>query len=253
MPKMMTRFPMLAGAALVLGAVAPVAAQQTVGTPPPPEAGWSVPRTAWGDPDLRGMYPLDQVGRTPMQRRPHYGNRLLMTDEEYAEALRAAEEVEAGADREDANNQLGAGNWFEYGTALRQTALIVEPAETGRIPALTEEGLRRQKDMRSSWNGQVFERIGDFNSLDRCLSRGLPSSMTPFPYNNGIQVFQSPGYVVLRLELVHETRILPLDGRPALDRKGVVSVERGHGVRRSRGAPDILKHEHSNIGWTMRN
>ena len=72
------------------------------------EDSYRPPRTAWGDPDLRGMYPLDQVGRTPMQRRPQYGNRLLMTDEEYAEALAAAAEVEAGADREDANNQLGA-------------------------------------------------------------------------------------------------------------------------------------------------
>ena len=68
--------------------------------------------------------------------------------------------------------------------------------------------------MRSSWNVTQFDRIADFNSLDRCLSRGLPSSMTPFPYNNGIQVFQSPSYVVLQLEIVHETRIIPLDGRP---------------------------------------
>src|SRR5688572_12368964 len=131
---MKTRFLMLAGAALLAAALAPVAAQEAVGTPPAPPAGWTAPKTAWGDPDLRGMYPLDQVGRTPMQRRPQYGDRVLMTDEEYAEAVRAASELEAGADREDANNQLGAGNWFEYGTALRQTALIVEPAETGRIP-----------------------------------------------------------------------------------------------------------------------
>ena len=215
---MRMRFLMLAGAA-ALGAVAPAApaaAQETVGTPPPKEAGWTVPRTAWGDPDLRGMYPLDQVGRTPMQRRPQYGNRLLMTDEEYAEAVRSAAEVEGGADREDASNQLGAGNWFEYGTALRQTALVVEPAETGRIPALTEEGVRRQKDMKSSWNGQVFEGLGDFNSLDRCITRGMPATMVPFPYNNGVRIFQAPGYVVINHEMIHEQRIIPLDGRPQI-------------------------------------
>jgi hypothetical protein len=211
---MKTRFRMLAGAALLLAAIAPAAAQETVGVPPPAPAGWTAPKTAWGDPDLRGMYPLDQVGRTPMQRRPQYGNRLLMTDEEYAEALRAAEEVEAGADREDANNQLGSGNWFEYGTALRQTALVVEPAETGRIPALTEDGLRRQKDMKSSWNGQVFESLRDFNSLDRCITRGMPATMVPFPYNNGVRVFQSPGWVVINHEMIHEQRFIPLDGRP---------------------------------------
>ena len=111
-----------AGAAILLGAAMPLAAEETVGVPPPAPAGWKAPKTEWGDPDLRGTYPLDQVGRTPMQRRPQYGDRLLMTDEEYQAALSAAVEVASGADREDASNQLGAGNWFEYGTALRQTA-----------------------------------------------------------------------------------------------------------------------------------
>jgi hypothetical protein len=206
----------LFAAALLLGAALPLGAQETVGTPPPKPAGWSVPKTAWGDPDLRGMYPLDQVGRTPMQRRAQYGGRLLMTDEEYEEALMAAADVEAGADREDANNQLGAGNWFEYGTALRQTSLIVEPAETGRIPELTAEGKARQVHMSSSWNGEVFENLSDFNSLDRCITRGMPATMVPFPYNNGVRIFQSPGWVVINHEMIREQRFIPLDGRPQL-------------------------------------
>ena len=226
---MKTRFLMLAGAAL-LAAVAPLAAQETVGVPPPNPAGWHAPKTAWGDPDLRGQYPLDQVGRTPMQRRPQYGNRLLMTDEEYAEAVRQAAEVEGGADREDASNTLGAGNWFEYGTALRQTALVVEPAETGRIPALTEEGQRRVAGMHSSWKDQVFEGIGNFNSLDRCITRGMPATMLPFPYNNGVRVFQSPGWVVINHEMIHEQRSIPLDGRqqPAGSYKTWLGSSRGH-------------------------
>ncbi len=210
---MTTRMLLLAGAALL--AVAPVAAQEAVGTPPPAPAGWSAQRTEWGDPDLRGMYPLDQVGRTPMQRRPQYGDRQTMTDAEYAEAVSQAAEVEGGADREDASNTLGSGNWFEYGTALRQTALIVEPAATGRIPELTAEGKRRQAFMKSSWNGQVFERLADFNSLDRCITRGMPATMLPFPYNNGVRVFQAPGWVVINHEMIHEQRLIPLDGRAA--------------------------------------
>src|SRR6187549_4169257 len=95
-----------AGTAMLLAATTPLAAQDTVGTPPPNPDGWTAPKTAWGDPDLRGTYPLDQVGRTPMQRRPQYGNRLSMTDEEYAEAVRQATEVAGGADREDASNTL---------------------------------------------------------------------------------------------------------------------------------------------------
>jgi hypothetical protein len=217
-------------AVALLASAAPLMAQETVGVPPPPLAGWSAPKTAWGDPDLRGTYPLDQVGRTPMQRRPQYGNRLVMTDDEYAEALKAAAEVEAGADREDANNQLGQGNWFEYGTALRQTALIVEPAETGRIPELTAEGKRLQAGMGSSWKGQVFEGLGDFNSLDRCITRGMPATMLPFPYNNGVRIFQAPGWVVINHEMIHEQRFIPLDGRPQLDDgiKTWLGSSRGH-------------------------
>ncbi|HEY6816721.1 MAG TPA: hypothetical protein VI168_14370 [Croceibacterium sp.] len=203
-----------AGAAMLLPAAAPLAAQDSVGVPPPAPAGWSAPKTEWGDPDLRGMYPLDQVGRTPMQRRPQHGDRLLMTEDEYREALSSAAEVEAGADREDASNQLGAGNWFEYGTALRQTALVVEPAATGRIPEMTAEGKRRQAFMKSSWNGQVFEGRQDFNPLDRCITRGMPASMVPFPYNNGVRIFQAPGWVVINHEMIHEQRFIPLDGRP---------------------------------------
>lgn len=216
------------GAPLLMGTASPLAAQETVGTPPPRADGWSVPTTAWGDPDLRGTYPLDQIGRTPMQRRPQYGNRLSMTDEEYQKALDDAAQIAGGADREDANNQLGSGNWFEYGTALRQTALIVEPAETGRIPELTEEGKRRQPGMRSSWNGQVFEGLQDFNSLDRCITRGMPATMLPFPYNNGVRIFQSPGYVVINHEMIHEQRIIPLDGRPQVGMTSWLGSSRGH-------------------------
>ncbi len=210
---MIGRALLLAGTAALLAIAAPLAAEDPVGVPPPAPAGWSAPKTEWGDPDLRGIYPLDQVGRTPMQRRPEYGNRLLMTEDEYRKALSSAAEVEAGADREDANNQLGQGNWFEYGTALRQTALIVEPAETGRIPEMTAEGKRRQQFMGSSWKGQVFESLADFNSLDRCITRGMPASMVPFPYNNGVRIFQAPGWVVINHEMIHEQRFIPLDGR----------------------------------------
>ena len=219
-----------AGAAILLGAAIPLAAEETVGVPPPAPAGWNAPKTEWGDPDLRGTYPLDQVGRTPMQRRPQYGDRPLMTDEEYQAALSSAAEVASGADREDANNQLGAGNWFEYGTALRQTALIVEPAATGRIPDLTDEGKRRQASMGSSWKGQVFEGLKDFNSLDRCITRGMPASMVPFPYNNGVRVFQSPGQVVINLEMIHEQRVIALDGRapPPAGYTTWLGASRGH-------------------------
>ncbi len=200
---------------------APALAEQTPrelavasGAPAPPP-GWSVPRTEWGDPDLRGVWPLDAVGRTPTERPPGLGDKAYFTDEEYRAAIAQAQDTAQNYDREDEEGTIGSGHWFEWGLPLRQTSLIMEPAD-GRIPPLTEEGERMSAAMRSSWNVLQFDRVGDFNSLDRCISRGLPSSMTPFPYNNGIQVFQSPGYVVLQLEIVHETRIVPVYDKPPL-------------------------------------
>ncbi len=173
--------------------------------------GWSVPRTEWGDPDLRGMWPLD-LGQTPMQRPAALGDKAYLTDSEYADAVAEAAAEMGAYEREDANNEISTGHWFEYGRVLRQTSLIMEPAD-GRIPALTEEGEARKTRMNSSWGQDTFDSIADFNSLDRCITRGMPASMIPFPYNNGVEIFQAPGYVVLNLEMIHETRIIPLDGR----------------------------------------
>jgi hypothetical protein len=94
-------------------------------------------------------------------------------------------------------------------------SLIVEPAN-GRVPAMTAEGQRVSATMRSSWSDIPFDSIADFNALDRCITRGLPASMFPFMYNSGIEVMQAPGYVIIRMEIVHETRVIPVDGRPAL-------------------------------------
>ena len=198
------------------------------GAPSAP-AGWTVPRTEWGDPDLTGIWPIDSVGRTPTERPPALGTKAYLTDEEYAAAIAAAENTAQGYEREDAEGTIGSGHWFEWGRPLKQTSLIMEPAN-GRIPPLTAKGERMSAAMRSSWNVLQFDKVSDFNSLDRCLSRGLPSSMTPFPYNNGIQVFQAPGYVVLRLEIVHETRIIPLDGRaaPPGTMRQYLGFSRGH-------------------------
>jgi hypothetical protein len=178
-------------------------------------AKWTPPRTPWGDPDLQGTWPLDQLGRTPLQRPPQYGDRLYFTDAEYKKALADASAANQGADKEEKANKLGAGHWFEYGKPLRQTSLIVQPGN-GRLPPLTDKGKRLAATMKSSWTETVFESPADFNSLDRCITRGMPASMIPFPYNNGVRIFQSPGYVVIQLEIVHETRIIPLDGRPQL-------------------------------------
>ena len=212
----------------------PAAAQDT-------PADWQVPRTEWGDPDLRGMWPLE-VGQTPMQRNPHYGDQAYLTDEEYDAALKAAAELNGGADVEERSDTLGAGSWFERGRVLRQTSLIMEPAN-GRIRALTEEGQRRAAASRSSWDNDVFETIADFNSLDRCITRGLPATMIPFPYNNGVEIFQAPGYVVFNHEMIHETRMIPVNG----DGKLPATMRTWLGDSRGRWEGDTLVVESTNF------
>ena len=84
----------------------------------------------------------------------------------------------------------------------------------------TAEGQRLSDAMQSTWAaGQVFEWTDDFDSWDRCITRGLPASMFPFMYNNGIRIFQSPGLVAIQLEMVHETRIIYTDGRAGVPRQ----------------------------------
>ena len=192
--------PVLAAVLMLAGVLtSPSVSAQTTST------AWTHPKTPWGDPDLSGMWPIDHLNGTPMQRPVEFGERRLLTDAEFArrEAQLAATKVRL------------AGAWAEIGLPNRLTSLIVEPSN-GRLPALTDEGRRRSVTMTSTWSDILFNRIEDFNPLDRCITRGLPASMFPFMYNSGIEILQAPGYVVIRLELIHETRIVPVDGRPPL-------------------------------------
>lgn len=197
----------------ILGVAAAVLALAASASAAAPGA-YTPKRTSWGDPDLRGTWPLDAVGQTPLQRPEKYGDRAALTEEEFEAARKAAAQQAEGYAREEKAGKLGMGHWAERGEPTRQTSLIVEPAN-GRLPPLTEAGKARAAGMRSSWSQKTFDSLADFNPLDRCITRGMPASMTPFPYNNGVRIFQSPGYVVIQLELIHETRIIPLDGRPA--------------------------------------
>jgi len=195
------------------------AAASCSGEPPPATtpsgAAYTAPRTAWGDPDLQGMWPIDKLNGTPVQRPASFGERRLLTDEEFAERTERLRGLNGRYDAEIATNKMGIGHWAEMGQPNRLTSLIVEPAN-GRVPPLTAEGQRRSATMTSSWSNIPFDKVSDFNPLDRCITRGLPASMFPFMYNSGIEIMQAPGYVVIRLEIVHETRVVPVDGRAAL-------------------------------------
>lgn len=166
---------------------------------------WVHPKTAWGDPDLTGLWPITDLNGTPLQRPAGFGDRRLLTEEEYA----------ARQSQIETTRERTASAWAEIGQANRLTSLVVEPTN-GRLPPMTEEGRRRSAGMTSTWSDMIFAGVEDMNPLDRCMTRGLPASMFPFMYNSGIQILQAPGYVVIRLEMIHETRIVPVDGRPPL-------------------------------------
>jgi len=203
-------FPGLLAAALAGcgGEAGPGAAAGMSGT-------YAAPRTPWGDPDLTGMWPIDKLNGTPVQRPESFGDRRYLTEEEFAARVERLRGLNARYDEEIATNKMGIGHWAEMGEPNKLTSLIVEPAD-GRLPPLTAEGERRSATMTSSWSDIPFDKVADFNALDRCITRGMPASMFPFMYNSGIEIMQAPGYVVIRLELVHETRIVPVDDRPPL-------------------------------------
>jgi hypothetical protein len=198
--------------------VAPAAAETPGFTYPD---GSPHPVTSWGDPDLQGMWPIMHLFTTPLQRPEQFGDRRLRTPEEIAQA-------QAGMDRRDASYQqmvedrkLGMGGWAESTTrvdAIELTSLISYP-ENGRFPGLTARG----EELRPLFEGddtpgQIFDSpTEDFDAWDRCITRGLPSSMLPYNYNNGVRIIQSPGYVVIDLEMIHESRVIPVDGRPPLE------------------------------------
>ncbi len=177
----------------------------------PPE-GWEVPRTEWGDPDLRGMWPLDYLSATPRVRPGQFGTRAFMTDAEYARAFERAEADMERYEEEEQANMMAMGHWNERQLPLRQTSLIVEPAN-GQYPPLTDLGREYAANEKTSWNTYVFEDMDDFGIFDRCLTRGMPGSMLPAVYNMGIRVAQSPGLVAITVEMIHETRLVYLDGR----------------------------------------
>ena len=176
---------------------------------------YTPPRTEWGDPDLRGTWPLERVteARIPLERPQDFGDRTLLTDDEFARRLEAAAQSDTTvAQGVDANGTVGLAEWLRSTPFARRTSLIVDPAN-GRLPPMTDQGNTLYAAGRNSWNeGHPIDWVTDLDSYDRCITRGVPSAILPWPNNNGVRVFQSPGFVVLQLEVLG-TRILRWPGR----------------------------------------
>ena len=185
---------------------------------------YHVPRTPWGDPDLEGKWPGTSASSIPLQRAESLGTRNTLNDAEFAARVRQAERQKdedlADFDFEHPNvpfGRVGGGqsppqHWFERSAPQRQASLIVDPPN-GRLPAMTAAAQQRVAERRARENGDSAS-YTDFTLSERCITRGLIGSVLPGGYNNGNQIVQSPGYVTFVNEMIHETRIVPLDGRP---------------------------------------
>ena len=228
----MRRFPLVIRA--VLAAALAVSATVSIAGQARPAATSSSsmpPRTPWGDPDLEGIWPSTHMVGVPFERPDQFGNRLLLTDEELKARQAAAAkqeeldvldfditkppaEIVALGDVGDPTSP--PPHWLERGEPSRQSSLIVDPSN-GKAPAMTKEGQERQKLVKTTYVKRTgFNRPDELGPYDRCISRGIVGSMMPVVYNNGNQIVQAPGYVVLRNEMIHESRIIPLDGRAHL-------------------------------------
>ena len=183
---------------------------------------WTQPKTPWGDPDLQGMWP-GNMG-VPLQRPEALGTRTTLTDEEFAKKeAQAKKQAQADSQSTAASDSVGIGPpsyWVERGTPSRQTSLIIDPPN-GRLPPLTPEEQKLRKEARGGkgfpgeWRGEANS-YDDLNIYYRCITRGVLGSIIPVIYNNGNQILQQPGLVIIRNEMIHETRVIPLDGRPHL-------------------------------------
>ena len=191
------------------------------------------PRTAWGAPDLGGVWDFRSI--TPMQRPQDLADQEFLSEEAAAALERRAVDREnsfldlpaqrtaAGGNvdrRPDGGNGSYNHTWLDRGTqavGTRRTSLIVAPPD-GRYPAMTAAGQERSAARAAHRRAQPADSWEDFSTYDRCIlgfNAGPP--MNPSAYNNNMQLFQTPDHVAIVTEMVHTVRVVPLDGRPALD------------------------------------
>src|SRR5262245_17423785 len=225
----------------VLMAVAFVQAQ----APAPAAHGssYSAPRTPWGDPDLQGTYTNSNESGTPMARPAEFAGKRP-EDVTLAEMARLAKEratrVEKTAETiggtEENNTGAGPQHWYENYNPKNSRPWMVLDAPDYQVPPITQEAKDRAAALRAARGGGdgyysgPFRGPEEFTAYVRCITRGVPGSMMPAIYGNSYDITQSPGYVAIRYEMVHETRVIPLDSRPPVSGtiKSYIGDARGH-------------------------
>lgn len=177
------------------------------------DADWKAPRTSWGHPDLQGTWSTDDMRGIPRQRPAEFGTQEFLTEDEFLERARTQQ---AGRERA-VNEETFLRN--EWGTrTFGFTSLVVDPPD-GRLPPLNEAGRARAQATagRGTFGPGPFNEFEDFSMYDRCIALGINRGMGAAIYGNGILITQSPNEVAITYEMIHSTRIIPLDDRPHLD------------------------------------
>ena len=177
-------------------------------------------KTPWGDPDLQGVWDYKTI--TPLERPAAMGDRQFLNDEEVTRLEgNAAKRLDQPPDANTPANLVHAPYMTDPGRKVdedRRTSLIVDPPD-GRVPPLTAEAQQRLAMRRGGGRDGGADGPESRSSLERCITMGLPSGNLPTLYNNNIRIVQGPGYVAITHEMVHDTRLIPLDARPALSPK----------------------------------
>jgi hypothetical protein len=240
------------GAAQARPPIPPDAKPPTPFEAPGAVKGYVVPKTPWGDPDLQGIWPGIDLISVPMVRPASFGIRNWLTEEEFkqreAAAARQTEQDNAEFNIDTANDSNTPGgtvggpvspppHWLERGTPQHIASLIIDPVDGSQPARVGGQGGRgggRQGGGAPGAAGGAprgpADSYTDRSLYDRCITRGVAGSFLPIIYNNGNEIVQGPGYVALRNEMIHETRIVPLDNRPKLtdDIRSYMGDSRGH-------------------------
>jgi hypothetical protein len=216
---LVTALGLSAGVAATMNASAQNATAQTVPAEQTAAAAtqrnWKPPRFSWGHANLEGTFTSRDMQGIPLQRPDQFGTRQFLTAEEFRERQNAGPGGFAAfvtQQSQDASRiELSALDSTETGTRVfGYTSYVIEPQD-GKVPAFTEEGRRRQQD-RGQANGPFFT-TADFSYYDRCISRGVTGSIMPSLYGDAMRIIQSPTEVAISYEMLHDTRVIPLDGR----------------------------------------
>lgn len=199
---------------------------------------WRPPRTSWGHPSFEGVWSTDDFRGVPMSRPREQADRTSLTPEEFA---KRAEEIESGRDF-----SVNVGTFLRHEFGIRTfgyTSMIVDPPN-GQMPELTERGQAlASARTRGTFGAGPFDDFDDFSLYDRCITRGVLGSLLPVIYGNGVRIAQNPESVAISYEMIHDTRIIPLDGRPALDS----GIRQYMGSARGRFEGDTLVIETTNF------